>query len=420
MMTIKKVTVIGANGTVGSQVAGIFASFGGAQVYLISKEKSEQAVLKASLSVKAISIESRLIPKTYDDLKNCIEDSDLIFESVSENLSLKKEIHSQIAKFVKKDCLISTGTSGLSIDELACCYEESLRENFFGIHFFNPPYSLTLCELIPCNYVKQDTIKNMKSYLENQLIRDVIIVKNTPAFLANRIGFKFMNEALQYALKYKDKGGIDYIDAILGCYTGRNMPPILTVNFVGLDVHKAIVDNLFSSVYEEGFVLPEYVNDLIMDGKIGLKAGVGLYKICDDKILVYDIQSKQYREKIEYKFDFKEKAIAEFKKAHYFEGFKCIIEDESIESKICMSFLLNYVIYSVNLAKEISENILDCDVAMVYGFNWIPPISLIELMGGPKKFILLCHKYLGEGNYDDILNLKKSNIDYRSYIKAKN
>ena len=257
MKNINKVTVIGANGTVGSGVAGIFASFGNAQVYLISRslEKSEQAKEKVALSVKAKSIEKRLIVKTFDDLKECVEDSDLIFESVAENLAIKKEIHSQIAEYVKDDCIVSSGTSGLSIDELADCYNEKVKNRFLGIHFFNPPYNLTLCELIPSKYTNNTYLNEVKDYLSNKLIRDVIIVKNSPAFLANRIGFKFMNEALQLALKYKDKGGIDYIDAIFGPYTGRNMSPLETVNFVGLDIHKAIVDNLYNATKDECFLI---------------------------------------------------------------------------------------------------------------------------------------------------------------------
>ena len=102
----------------------------------------------------------------------------------------------------------------------------------------------------------------LKEYLSNKLIRTVVEVKDSPAFLGNRIGFQFINEALRYAERFKDNGGIDYIDAILGSFTGRSMAPLTTSNFVGLDVHKAIVDNIYEDTHDhahETFVLPEFV-----------------------------------------------------------------------------------------------------------------------------------------------------------------
>ena len=422
MKKIKKVTVIGANGAVGSGVSGIFASFGNAKVYAVarSKEKADIAKQKATGAVKASSIAERIIPKTYDDLEECIKNSDLIFESVAEDIEIKKDIHSKIAKYAKEDSIIGTGTSGLSINELALCYSEEIRKNFIGIHFFNPPYSLTLCELIPTKYNEDSFVKELKEYLSKKLIRNVIIVSDVPAFLGNRIGFKFMNLALQYAEKYQDDGGIDYIDAILGTYTGRNMAPIETVNFVGLDIHKAIVDNVYNSSSDKEFILPYYVNLLIKENKIGVKVNEGLYKKSDDNNLVYDIKTNSYREKRKYNFDFKEKAIKEFKKGKYKEGFNYIKNDDSKESNICMKFLLNYIVYAINLAREISENISDIDIAMATGFNWIPPLALVEVLGGKEEIIKLCNKYLDKNDYNKIFDgISSSNYDYRSFIKAK-
>ena len=134
------------------------------------------------------------------------------------------------------------------------------------------------------------------------MLRTVVVCKDKPGFIANRIGFQFLNMALQYAEKYKDNGGIDYIDSILGPYTGRNMTPCATVDFVGLDVHKAIVDNLLDNTRDEmnkSFVLPSFVEDLLSQGKLGKKTGCGLFKVEiteDNKKLkyVYDIKTNKY------------------------------------------------------------------------------------------------------------------------------
>ena len=114
----------------------------------------------------------------------------------------------------------------------------------------------------------------------------VVEVKDAPAFLANRIGFQFINEAMQYAQRYQDRGGIDYVDGILGSFTGRTMAPLTTADFVGLDVHKAIVDNLYANTCDyahSSFVLPSFCQELIDAGLLGRKAGAGLYKMQIDE-----------------------------------------------------------------------------------------------------------------------------------------
>jgi 3-hydroxyacyl-CoA dehydrogenase len=262
-MNIKTVTVIGANGTMGCNVSGIFASFGDAKVYMVCREleAAEKAKAKASFSVKAEAIGKNLIPMIYDDLEKCISSSDLVFESVSEDIRIKKHVYMKIAKYLQPRTVIGTGTSGLSINEISECFDEIVRPNFMGIHMYNPPYNMTLCEIIPSKYTDVNVLNGMKTYLKCVLHRNVVEVKDKPAFMGNRIGFQFINEALQFAETYKDNGGIDYIDSILGPFTGRSMAPLTTSDFVGLDVHKAIVDNVYNNTEDyahETFVMPEF------------------------------------------------------------------------------------------------------------------------------------------------------------------
>src|SRR4051794_17489445 len=121
---IKTVTVIGANGTMGCNVSGIFASFGNAKVYMISRsmDKSEKAAAKSAKSVKADSIVKNLIPADYTMLEKCISESDLVFESCAENYEIKTEITNQIAKYAKENTIFCSGTSGLSLTGLAECF----------------------------------------------------------------------------------------------------------------------------------------------------------------------------------------------------------------------------------------------------------------------------------------------------------
>lgn len=229
---VNTVTVVGANGTMGQNIAAIFASFGNAKVYLVSRniEKSVAAKNRAYLSVRAESIKEKMVPSDYEHLEECVRASDLIFETCAEDWKVKENVHRRISNVLGTDAydkVFVSGTSGISITKLAELYPKEYRHQFMGMHMFNPPYQMTLCEMIPTKY----TVKNasvfeaVKAYASLVLHRVVVETSDTPAFLGNRIGFQFINEALQMAEHYKYNGGIDYIDAILGTFTGRPMPP---------------------------------------------------------------------------------------------------------------------------------------------------------------------------------------------------
>ena len=282
-MNNRVVTVIGVTGTMGVNVAGIFASFGNAKVYCVGRdiEKVKRTIPRIVKSVKADAIAKNLVPVDYSKLENCVAESDLIFESSKEDINVKIEIADRVGKAMKNTAISGTGSSGLSINAIAECYPINLRSRFFGIHMFNPPYSMSLCELTPTKYTDGKLKEDLKDYLEKKLYRTVVEVKDSPAFLANRIGFQFINDALRYAERFKDNGGIDYIDAILGSFTGRSMAPLTTSDFVGLDVHKAIVDDVYENTNDYSratFRFPEFTKKLVNDGKLGLKSNGGLYK----------------------------------------------------------------------------------------------------------------------------------------------
>lgn len=439
MFSVNTVTIVGANGTMGCNVAAIFASFGGAKVYMVSRklEKSERAVEKACQSVKAESIKTRLVAVDYTMLEECIQQSDLVFEACMENWEVKAEIHKKIADILllnsEKQTVVCTGTSGLSVTKLAEFYEEKQQKYVFGMHFFNPPYSMTLCELIPTIYSDETKIKEVKEYLVKTLRRDTVIVKDTPAFLANRIGFQFINKAMQLAEEYKYHGGIDYIDAIMGPFTGRAMAPLVTANFVGLDVHKAIVDNLYQNSCDyahEDFQLPMFCENLIRKGFLGRKAGAGLYKVIvyedgSKKHQVYDIEHSYYRDVMNYKFSFVETMLQYLKVGNYKAAFEELVQNRSIEAKICCRFLIDYVLYSLKVSKEVTEDVHAVDDAMATGFNWCPPLAIVEVLGGKEAFIALCkerleNELLQKMQFEELIeHFETTNYDYRKFLRAK-
>lgn len=404
-MDIKVVTVIGANGTMGSNISAIFGSFGNAKVYMLDMQKSDMAVKKAVGSVRSDSIEKNLVPADYDDLEKCVKESDLVFESVIENIEIKKQVALKVAKYLKKNALFCTGTSGLSINEICSVLPDEIRCNYYGVHFFNPPYNMSLCEVIPNSTSNHQTTIKLVKYLELNLLRKVVVVNDKPAFLANRIGFQFINLALQYAEKYKNEGGIDYIDTILGSFTGRAMAPCATADFVGLDVHEAIVNNLLTNTNDysnSSFKLPSYVKQLVDEKKLGRKVGEGLFKLQisesgKKEILTYSIIENKYLPKQVFKFDLINEVKEYLKNGDYELAFSLIKNDKSKEAEICRFFLKDYVDYSKFVAEEVGCTIFDADIAMAYGFNWCPPSQIANLFF--------------DANY-------QSKIDYRSYFKV--
>lgn len=432
-MEIKTVTILGANGTMGKNVSAIFASFGKAKVYMVCRDikKAQKAKEDAYMSVKAETIESSLIPITYEEMGKAISESDLVLELLSEDIDIKRSMYKKIKPFLKEDTILASGTSSISIKELAKEFGNKAN-NFFGIHFFNPPYHMTLCELISHSKEQEQKENEIESYLKNNLKRTVVKVNDIPGFLGNRIGFFFINEALKLANENKDKGGIDYIDNILGCFTGRNMPPILTADFVGLDVSKAIIDYIYinatNDIFKDYFVLPDFVNELIKDGKLGKKVGKGLFyqDIENGKSYSYDILSKKYLERQKYNFKFAEDMIEAIRIGKYDYAAKILIEDKSKEADICKKMILKYIVYSIYISKENTQNVYSCDDAMSTGFSWLPPIAYIDFLGGKEKVKEMAEKYL-EKNWIDVINKysifdmiqTESKYDYRSFLKAK-
>jgi 3-hydroxyacyl-CoA dehydrogenase len=432
---IKTVTVIGANGTMGSNVSGVFASFGNAKVFMVSRsiEKSEKAVIKAAKSVKADSIIKNLIPADYSMLERCISESDLIFESCAEDFEVKKDITKLISQYAKEDTILCSGTSGLSLTALSEIIPDHLRKNYMGIHMYNPPYSMILCEMIPTKYTDRKLFGEVKSYITNILHRTTVEVKDSPAFLGNRIGFQFINEALRYAERFKYSGGIDYIDSILGPFSGRSMAPLVTSDFVGLDVHKAIVDNLYQNTKDyahDTFILPEYTEKLIKEGKLGRKAGSGLYKVelQDNGIkryLVYDINADIFRDKMKYSFPFVETMVSSLSIVDYNTAFKTLIENHSVEAEICLGFLLKYIIYSLEATRLVGYSIHSADDVMAAGFSWCPPLAMIQALFGADNVKGLARERLNKDllnriNISELLSgVEMSQYDYRRFFKAK-
>ncbi|MCB1170141.1 MAG: 3-hydroxyacyl-CoA dehydrogenase family protein, partial [Leptospiraceae bacterium] len=177
MKDFKTVTVLGANGTMGANSAAIVAAFGGAKVYMLARtlDKAKEGIQTAIASVRSGVFADKLIPGTYDDdLEKAVSESDWVFELVAESYEVKEPLMKRISAARKPGTLVSTVSSGLSIERLASHLDEDGQKYYYGTHFFNPPYKLVLCELIV--HPKNDPAytKELSEYLEKKLHRHVI------------------------------------------------------------------------------------------------------------------------------------------------------------------------------------------------------------------------------------------------------
>jgi len=403
MKEIKTVTILGANGAMGAGSAGIIASFGEAKVYMLARDldKAKDGIEKAVKSVRTDTIRNRMIPGTYEtDLAKAVADSDWVFEAVAESYEAKEPLYREVRKHRKPTTIISTISSGLSIERLSKAFDADGQKHYYGTHFFNPPYKMILCELVTHKGNDPKLTKKLAHYLEKTLGRAVVYTNDTPAFAGNRIGFQLMNEIAQYAEEYADRGGIALMDEIMGGYTGRAMGPLATVDFVGLDVHKAIVDNIYANTNDhahETFKLPSFMQKLIDEGKLGMKSEAGLtkrVKLSDGKQekFVYNIQTGNYDPYPKFDIPFAKEARKRILNSDYKGAMEVIKSATGLEAELCQYFIARYISYSLSIVGEVVPTKEDSDKAMGYGFNWVPASAFVDFLGGVKEAIQLIEK----------------------------
>ena len=391
MRKIEKVVVLGANGTMGAGSAEVFAA-GGCDVVLLARsvERAKEGFTGAQNMAKSIRIADRMSCGTYDaDFDQAVSEADLIFEALAEDLALKKQFFARVDKLRRPDSIVATVSSGLSITEMAADCSDSFRKNFLGIHLFNPPNVIVGTEVIPQAQTDPKLLADVVAVLESRFGREVIVCRDMPAFAGNRVGFKVLNEVAQLA----ETHGIAFADYLIGPYTGRAMPPLATVDLVGLDVHKAIVDNVHANTKDEAhaaFALPGYVAKLIEKGHLGNKTGDkgGFYRRVKEggkaTSLVLDPASGEYRPAqpvapIAF--------VEEMRKLHrigcYADAMRVFVAAEGDEAKLARKVIFGYVSYGLNRVGEgeVVAQPRDVDRIMGFGFNWAPPSVLVDVVG---------------------------------------
>lgn len=396
MTEIKKVVILGANGTMGAGSAEVFAA-GGCEVFLLarSSEKAREGLVGAQNMAKSSRIADRMSVGSYDhDLDAAVSEADLIFEALAEDLEIKQPFFARVDRVRRPDSIVATVSSGLSMAGMAAPHSPSFQRNFLGIHLFNPPNVIVGTEVIPHAGTDPALAADIVAVLERRFGRVVTVCSDQPAFAGNRIGFKVLNEIAQLAAEH----GVAFMDYLIGPYTGRALPPLATVDLVGFDVHKAIVDNVFANTADEAhdaFRLPAYVSTLISDGHLGNKTPTrgGFYRRVKEGnrtlTFVLDPRSGGYLPSAEVApapIPFVETMRGLHRIGSYAEAFGHLLSATGPQADLARRVIFGYISYALNRVgeKEVVRAPRDVDRIMAFGFNWAPPTLLVDLIGVPE------------------------------------
>ncbi|MCP5468002.1 MAG: enoyl-CoA hydratase/isomerase family protein [Deltaproteobacteria bacterium] len=412
MREIKKVAVLGA-GVMGQGIAAHIAGAGIPVMLLdIVPPKLNEEDEKAGLTQTSPQFRNKFALKGIDSIKNSrpsviyskrdlklitpgnfeddwdkLKECDWIVEVVIERLDIKKSVYEKIEKIRQADCIVSSNTSGLPLTSLSEGRSDDFLKNFLVTHFFNPVRYMKLVEIISSDKTDPKIVEEMAEILEERLGKGVVYAKDTPNFIANRIG----TYSSMVALKHLQEGNytIEEADKILGPATGKPKSAMFrTVDLVGVDllphVTKTIYDNCPHDEQREVFVLPDIINKMIEKGYLGNKTRQGFYKKTTDEkgnkqILALDLKTCEYRPKEEVKFDSLKAAKGV---ENVGERIKAVIAGGDRASDLAWKTTRDTLIYAGNRIPEIADDIVNIDNAMKWGYNWeAGPFEIIDGMG---------------------------------------
>lgn len=390
--SIKKVAVLGS-GVMGSRIACHFAGIG-VQVLLLDivpKEAVEStdpklrnkivndalaAAIKSNPSpVYHKDVIKKISTGNFDDNMKDIAGCDWIIEVVVERLDIKKIVYEKVEQFRKPGTLITSNTSGIPIHMLSEGRSEDFKKNFCGSHFFNPPRYLRLLEVIPTPDTDPAVVDFLMSYGDLYLGKTTVLCKDTPAFIANRVGVFGMMAIMN--VKEKLKLSIDEIDALTGPIIGRpKSATFRTADVVGIDtlvkVAKGVADNCPDDEARDQFTIPAWLDKMVANNWLGDKTGQGFFKKTkgaagEKEILTLNLDTMEYGPRVKPKF-----ATVEAAKPidDLYQRLKMLCAGQDKAGDFYRHFHYGLFSYISHRIPEISDELYRVDDAMMAGFGW--------------------------------------------------
>jgi 3-hydroxyacyl-CoA dehydrogenase len=317
----------------------------------------------------------------FEDDMEKIGDCDWIIEVVVENLDIKKKVFDQVEKYRKQGSIVSSNTSGISVEAMAEDRSEDFQKNFLGTHFFNPPRYLKLLEVIPTGKTDTDVVEFMKFFGEDVLGKGVVLAKDTPNFIANRIGTYGLLVTVQEMLK----GGysIGEVDSITGPAIGRpKSATFRTLDVVGLDTFAHVAKNVYDQVDGEEkkvFEVPAFMQKMLENGWLGSKSGQGFFLKKGKEILELNTDTLEYQPR-------KKLKTASLEMSKNERGLpnkiKSLVYAKDKAGSLLWNILSPVLTYSAQLHGEIADDIVAIDRAMKWGFGWeLGPFETWDAIG---------------------------------------
>ncbi|MGB3004955.1 MAG: 3-hydroxyacyl-CoA dehydrogenase family protein, partial [Chitinophagaceae bacterium] len=392
--TIKKVAVLGS-GVMGSRIACHFAGIG-VQVLLldiaaplppegeISKAPDKNKIVNDALTAAIKSNPSPVYHKdvikkistgNFDDNMKDIASCDWVIEVVVERLDIKQKVFEQVEKYRKPGTLITSNTSGIPIHMMAEGRSDDFKKHFCGTHFFNPPRYLRLLEIIPTPYTDPEIVDFLMNYGDLYLGKTTVLCKDTPAFIANRIGVFGMMAIMN--VKEKLQLSIDEIDALTGPIIGRpKSATFRTADVVGIDtlvkVAKGVADNCPNDEARDQFNIPAWLDKMVANNWLGDKTGQGFFKKTkgpsgEKEILTLNLDTMEYGARIKPKF-----ATLEAAKPidDLYTRLKMLVSGQDKAGEFYRLFHYGLFSYISHRIPEISDELYRVDDGMMAGFGW--------------------------------------------------
>ena len=377
---IRKVAVLGA-GVMGAQIA---AHLTNANVKTILFDLPAKEGPKNGIVTKALDALAKLSPApfasvaraglvsaaNYDEHLDLLKDCDLIIEAISERMDWKKALYEKVAPYVAPNAIFASNTSGLSITSLSDAMPEALRSRFCGIHFFNPPRYMKLVEIIPTAKTSALIQDQLEEFLTTTLGKGVIRAKDTPNFVANRVGVFSMLATMHHTAQFKL--GFDVVDALTGPAIGRaKSATYRTADVVGLDtmahVIKTMTDTLPADPWHKYYIVPTWLAGLVAKGALGQKTKAGVFTKKGKDILVLDVAKQDYVA-ADGKIDDAVAAILKIKNPA--EQFASLRASTHPQAQFMWAIFRDVWHYCALHLGEIAHSARDVDLAIRWGFGW--------------------------------------------------
>ena len=313
--------------------------------------------------------------------------ADLIIEAITERLDPKLNLWATAAPHIRDTAILTTNTSGIPINRIAAALPPSARPRFLGAHFFNPPRHLPLLELIPATDTAPATIAALRHFAQDTLDKRVIIAKDVPGFITNRIGCYYFLATMRAADQFNLAP--DQADAISGPLIGRPASAIYrTLDIVGIDILADICDNTRSALTSDweraAFDPPPYIRQMLTRGWLGDKSGQGFYKRersnNKSRILTLHPRQMRYHERQP-----RPQSLAHLQSIESApQRIKALVSSDRVAGKFAWRALSQLLTFAAAKAPEIAHDIISIDRAMRWGFNWqLGPFETWDALGVP-------------------------------------